>query len=420
MTNSRAADCDDESGRLLPVEEARARILDLGQCVAATERLALADAHGRVLGQALTAPMDVPPAANSAMDGYAVRAADLADQGIASLHLIGESFAGRPFAGTVAAGQCVRIMTGALMPDGANAVIMQEHARRQGDEVGFSTRPGVGENMRLAGEDLRRGEVLLDPGSRLGPAELGMLASVGVAEVPVYRRIRVGYFSTGDELCSAGESLAPGQIYDSNRYILRGLLHSPNVEAMDLGVVRDRPEAVESVLTDAATGCDVILSSGGVSVGEADYVQQTLERLGTLTLWRIAMKPGKPLAVGRIGDALFLGLPGNPVSVMATFMQFVLPLLKRLSGRAQEAPMLVSARCIEDFPKQPGRMEFQRGTLVCDSQGKCEVRNSGAQGSHVLSSMHRANCFVLLDGPSSGAQAGEMVRTQPFASLNDL
>jgi molybdopterin molybdotransferase len=306
-------------------------------------------------------------------------------------------------------------MTGALMPDGADAVLMQEHVSRDAGKISFKNGSVKhGQNVRYAGEDTRRGDTVLLAGQRLGPADLGLLASVGVAEVRVTRRPRVAFFSTGDELASAGTLLGSGQIYDSNRYTLYGMLSRLEIECYDLGVIPDRRDAIRAVFRAASDLADLVLSSGGVSVGEADYVTETLGELGEVSLWRMAMKPGKPLAFGRLGKALFFGLPGNPVSVMATFYQFVLPAIRKMAGEPAREPLLIQARCTHELKKAPGRMEFQRGVLKPAPAGQWQVSTTGTQGSHLLSSMSKANCFILLAAESAGADKGELVTVQPF------
>lgn len=411
------AGCDADSPRLLPVAEAKRRILAQVAPVAGTERLAIRDALGRVLAEDIAATMSVPPHANSAMDGYALRGDDLPASGERVLRVTGRALAGAPFGGRVGPGQCVRIMTGAVMPEGADTVIMQEHVARQGDDIRLGQGHRPGDNVRAAGEDMRAGQTVLGAGHLMMPGELGLLASLGIAEVTVRRRPRVAFFSTGDELRGVGQPLEPGQIYDSNRYTLYGMLQRLGVEALDLGVVEDRREALRTAFHDAAAVADVVITSGGVSVGEADYVKQTLDELGQVGFWRIAMKPGKPLAVGRLGAAHFFGLPGNPVSVMVTFCQFVRPALQRLMGRSEAPDLTLRVPCTTDLHKQPGRLEYQRGVLHYDATGGLVVATTGGQDSHLLTSMSRANCFIVFPAESTGAAAGELVEVQPFAGL---
>jgi molybdopterin molybdotransferase len=306
-------------------------------------------------------------------------------------------------------------MTGAPIPDGADAVLMQEQVSRDAGQIRFEHKTVKrGQNVRYAGEDTRCGDRLLHAGQRLGPAELALLASVGLAEVRVTRPLRVAFFSTGDELASVGTPLRSGQIYDSNRYALFGMLSRPGIECYDLGVIPDRRDAVTVAFREAAELADLVLTSGGVSVGEADFVTETLGELGEISFWRMAMKPGKPLAFGRLGEAVFFGLPGNPVSVMATFYQFVLPAIRKMIGERTREPLLIKARSAHSLKKAPGRMEFQRGILEPGADGLWNVSTTGLQGSHLLSSMSKANCFILLPAESAGASEGELVTVQPF------
>lgn len=415
--HTRTTDLCAEDPGLLSVEDAKRRILELVQPLAGSERLAVRDTLDRVLAEALQSNLDIPPSDNSAMDGYALRVADLSAGEGTELELVGAALAGAPYLGTVEAGQCVRITTGAVLPKGADAVVMQEQTEKHQGRIRIAGAPALGENIRRAGEDVRRGDTVLATGKRITPAELGLMASLGIAEANVRRRVRVAYFSTGDELRGVGELLAEGDIYDSNRYTLHGMLRRAGVEALDMGVIRDRRDEVRAAFREAAQIADVVITSGGVSVGEADFVKQTLEELGEVGFWRIAMKPGKPLAVGRIGSAYFFGLPGNPVSVMATFYQFVLPALQRLGGAEPAPPLVLRVPCTTALKKTAGRLEYQRGVLSADADGQLSVSTTGLQGSHVLTSMSRANCFIILPAGSEGAAAGELVEVQPFAGL---
>lgn len=410
--------CADPTQNLLSVEEARQRIIDSIQPISEAVQLDLRSALKRVLAESVTACVDVPPFNNSAMDGYAVLASDCTAGARITLEVIGASFAGAPFAGEVRSGQCVRIMTGAVLPDGADAVLMQEHVERKDQHINFTAaNVSTGENVRYAAEDSRVGETVLEAGHRLGPAEIGLLASVGVGEVSVVRPLRVAFFSTGDELRSVGTTLGKGHIYDSNRYTLYGLLSGTGIEMYDLGVIPDKLEAVREAFRHAASLADIIVTSGGVSVGEADYVTDTLKQLGEVNFWRIAMKPGKPLAFGRLDESVFFGLPGNPVSVMVTCLQFVLPALQKMGGEAPQPPLLLQARCNESLAKVAGRMEFQRGILQADINGGWTVSTTGLQGSHMLSSMSKSNCFILLEAENTGVEKGTLVTVQPFRGL---
>ncbi len=396
----------------LPLEDARARILSSVQPLTDVETVGLHAALHRVLAQPVAAAIDVPAHTNSAMDGYAMVGADVSEAGNA-LKLIGESFAGRPFQGQVRAGECVRIMTGAVIPEGADTVIMQEQTERDGDQVRFTKAAKTGANVRPAGEDLAAGDTALHPGRWLTAADLGVLASVGVPKVKVLRKPRVAFFSTGDELKPVGQSLEPGQIHDSNRYSLFGMLTELGVEIEDLGIVPDQREALDEALQKAAQ-CDAVLSTGGASVGDADFVVEALEKLGNVGFWQVAMKPGRPLAFGKISQAWFFGLPGNPVSAMVTFLQLVRPALVKLAGATPMLPLQMPLPVTDPIKKKPGRREFQRGRLVAGDNG-LSVSPFGHQGSGVLRSMSEADCLINL-GPEVGdVAAGETVPVEPFA-----
>ncbi len=406
-----------QQASFLPVDEALTRIQAALKPVAGFEKKGLREALGRTLNQDVLSPINVPGHVNSAMDGYALSGSDLPADGTVELKVVGNSFAGNPFEGEVKSGEAVRIMTGAVVPSGADTVIMQEEAERSADTITIASGHKTGENVRNIGDDIAAGGVVLTRGTRLNPAELGLLASLGVAEVQVTRRLRVATFSTGDELCSIGEPLGDGQIYDSNRYSLHGLLSRLGADIIDMGVIRDVREDVVSAFTQAAEVADVVITSGGVSVGDADYVKETLDKLGKVDFWKIAMKPGKPLAFGCIGDAVFFGLPGNPVSVMATFYQIVQPSLQYMMGQHSEAPLMVEVPCADKLKKRPGRQDFQRGILERNGEGKLVVRSTGNQGSHILSSMSQANCFIILPADWGSVEPGTLVPVQPFAGL---
>jgi molybdopterin molybdotransferase len=315
-------------------------------------------------------------------------------------------------------GQAVQIMTGGMMPVGADTVVMQEHVEREGDTVRIGSGHRCGQNVRVAGEDLAAGQQVFTAGKQLTSADIGVLASLGLGEVCVYRRLKVAFFSTGDELRSVGQPLGPGEIYDSNRYTLYGMLKKLDVEIIDMGVVRDRRELIEQAFHDAAAGADAIITSGGVSVGEADFVKETLEKLGSMSFWKIAMKPGRPVTFGHINDAVFFGLPGNPVSVMVTYFQFVRPALLKMAGETGVlGAFTVRARATSALRKRTGRYEFQRGVLEQPAPGEFVVHSAGAQGSGILRSMSEANCFILLDPDRSSVDPGEEVVVQPFQNL---
>jgi molybdopterin molybdotransferase len=411
---------DDYDPDSMPVERARELIRSFLAPVTATERIPIRQALGRVLAADIVSPLAVPAHDNSAMDGYAVRFADLAPDRETVLVRVGESFAGKPSGVAIRPGECVRIFTGGVMPQGADSVVMQERAREEAGRVRVAAGAiaKAGQNRRFAGEDLKPGQIVFGAGQLVRPAELGMLASLGLGEVAVYRKLRVAFFSTGDELRSIGTPLAPGEVYDSNRYTIYGMLTRLGCDVTDMGVVADVPDAIRRAFAEAAASADVVITSGGVSVGDADYVKQQLNELGEVLFWKIAMKPGRPLAYGRIGNAHLFGLPGNPVAVMVTFYEFVREALFVLQGRRDVAPLpTFKVRLGAPIRKAPGRMEFQRGVLTPDGNGGFTVRSTGDQGSGILSSMSQANCFIVLPVETGNCAAGDLVDVQLLEGL---
>jgi molybdopterin molybdotransferase len=406
----------------LRVDKAQEFIARLVPRVQAVEHVALRSALGRVLAADVVSPIDVPAHDNSAMDGFALRGADLAREGDTCLAVAGTGYAGAQFAGSVPAGHCVRIMTGAVMPPGLDTVVPQEFTRTEGDAVVIpseAVRPG--DNRRCRGEDLARGQAALQRGRLITPADLGLLASLARAEVPVYRRLRVAFFSTGDELRSIGEPLDEGCVYDSNRYTLYGMLQRLGVDLIDMGVVRDEPRALAHAFETAAASADAVITSGGVSVGEADHTKRIMKQLGDVLFWRIAMRPGRPMAIGRIAkggnDAILFGLPGNPVAVMVTFYAFVRDALRRMSG-AEGLPLpLLRARCTTALRKKPGRTEYQRGIVTRTPDGPWQVAITGSQGSGILRSMSEANGLVVLHHDQGDVAAGDEVEVMPFEGV---
>jgi molybdopterin molybdotransferase len=385
--------------------------------VVETEAVKIRDALGRVLAQDIVPSINVPAHDNSAMDGYALRFSDLQEDGT-TLREVGTALAGKPYSGTLGKMQCVRIMTGAVMPAGTDTVVIQEIVETDAENGKIRIPKGQkqGQNVRYAGEDLKVGAPVLSPGHVLRPADLGLVASLGIGEVKVRRRLRVAFFSTGDELASIGTALKEGEVYDSNRYTLHGMLARLGVEILDLGVVRDEPKALEAAFLDASKRADVVITTGGVSVGEADFVKQLMAKLGEVLFWKIAMRPGRPMAFGKIGDAYLFGLPGNPVAVMVTFYQFVRPALLYLSGRSDLDFPLLRVSSSENMRKVPGRTEYQRGVLFRDGD-EWKVRTTGQQGSGVLRSMSEANCFIVLEHDRGKVAAGELVSVQLFDGL---
>jgi molybdopterin molybdotransferase len=381
-----------------------------------TESVAIFEALGRVLASDLISPISVPPHDNSAMDGFAFESAQLQAGGSLQLEVIGTALAGKEWQGTVRSGQCVKIMTGAIMPAGLDTVVPQEFTQAAAD--GRITFPAKvvqpGDNRRLKGEDLMQGGPALRAGERLGPAACGLIASLGIPSVGVARRLRVAYFSTGDEILSLGEPPREGAVYDSNRYTVFGLLTRLGCEVIDMGVVRDEPEKLEAAFQDAAGRADAIITSGGVSVGEADYTKAMMKKLGDVAFWRIAMRPGRPMAVGRIGRSVLFGLPGNPVAVMVTFLAFVRPALLRMMGTTARPAPLLQARSEEAIRKKAGRTEYQRGLVSRAGDGSLQVRTTGNQGSGVLSSMVQANGLIVLHHAQGNIAAGDQVDVMMF------
>ncbi len=407
----------------LPVAQAQDFIARLVPRVQAVEQLALRAALGRVLARDVVSTIDVPAHDNSAMDGFALRGADLAADGDSILPVAGTALAGAVTADALPPGHCLRIMTGAVLPAGLDTVVPQEFTRAlpDGRIVVPAGAVRAGDNRRLRGEDLARGDAALAAGRVLTPADLGLLASLGQAEVAVLRRLRVAFFSTGDELRSIGEPLDAGCVYDSNRYTLWGMLTRLGVEVIDMGVVKDNPAALQAAFTSAAAAADAVITSGGVSVGEADYTKQTMRQLGEVLFWKIAMRPGRPMAIGRLGppgqQAILFGLPGNPVAVMVTFYAFVRDALLAMAGATLRPLPLLRAVCSQPLRKKPGRTEFQRGIVSTGSDGRQQVVITGAQGSGILRSMSQANGMVVLHHDQGHVAAGELVDVLPFDGL---
>jgi molybdopterin molybdotransferase len=404
----------------LSASHVRQFLAELVQPVRETETVPILQALDRIVARDVISPISVPPHDNSAMDGFAFRGDALSHAQATRFRVVGTALAGTAWAGQVQAGECVRIMTGAIMPTGLDTVAPQELVKMDGDDH-IAVPAGLlqsGDNRRLLGEDLMAGQPALAAGSRLSPAACGMLASLGLAEVTVVRRPRVAYFSTGDEILSLGEAPREGAVYDSNRYTVHGMLQHLGCEVIDLGVVKDDPQALEAAFREAAAQADAIITSGGVSVGEADHTKAMMKQLGDVAFWRIAMRPGRPMAVGRIqqGDraALLFGLPGNPVAVMVTFAAFVRPALQQLMGwNAPDQPLL-KARAHEGMRKKPGRTEYQRGIVRMAEDGQLSVRITGNQGSGVLSSMVQANGLIVLDHTQGDVAPGDWVDVMMF------
>ena len=412
MSIQRTVSClDGYDPDALRVDKAREAILACLSPIGDVEPVPIQKALGRVLAEDIVPRINVPAHDNSAMDGYAVRFSDLERP----LKEIGTALAGKPFHGKLGAGECVRIMTGAVMPQGADTVVIQEIVNKEGERITVPPGQKKAQNVRYAGEDLKIGVAVLTPGVLLKPADIGLIASLGIGEVRVKRRLRVAFFATGDELASIGTPLKEGEIYDSNRYTVHGMLARLGVEAIDMGVVRDDPAALEAAFKKASAA-DVVITTGGVSVGEADFIKQMMAKLGEVLFWKIAMRPGRPMAFGKIGNAFLFGLPGNPVAVMVTFYQFVRDALLLLAGRSDAPFPLLQAVSAENMRKVPGRTEYQRGVLFKD-RNEWKVRTTGQQGSGVLRSMSEANCFIVLEHERGSIKAGETVSVQLFEGL---
>ncbi len=409
--------CSVNADGLMPVAAAMAKIRAGLQVIKAQETVDLPHALGRVLASDVYSAIHLPYERNAAMDGYAFASADAHPQQAFALHVVGTSWAGRPFKQALQAGQCVRIFTGAVVPDGADSVVMQERVTVTGDVIVFPNDCRLRENIRAAGEEVKQHSLLLAAPKVLTAADLALLAAAGIAQVAVKRQLKVGFFSTGDELVSLGQPLASGQIYDSNRYLLQGLLTEPCVNIHNLGVIADDAVLLEQQLKTAATQLDVIISTGGASVGAADYVAAVLQRCGEVSFWKVAIKPGKPLLFGHLDDCVFFGLPGNPVAVMITFDKFVKPALQQLCGYPSLKPLQIQAISTSVLKKTAGRQEYQRGILRQDEKGQFTVQSVGKQGSHLLSSLSHANCYIVLASDCAGVNSGDWVTVEPFAVL---
>lgn len=406
--------------KALPASSVNEFLAQLVEPVTTTEKVGVFAALGRVLAEDVVSPISVPPHDNSAMDGFAFDGALLQPGQPLSLQLAeGTAFAGKAWAGALAPGQCVKIMTGAIMPTGLDTVVPLEFVKQDGHQITLPANTlQRGDNRRFMGEDLMAGQPALRRGQTLGPAALGLIASLGLPQVRVFHRIKVAYFSTGDEILSLGETPREGAVFDSNRYTVFGLLTRLGVEVLDMGVVKDEPAALEAAFRQAAREADAIITSGGVSMGEADHTKAMMKQLGDVAFWRIAMRPGRPMAVGRITEdgksAVLFGLPGNPVAVMVTFLAFVRPALLRLMGSTASEPVLLQARSAEALRKKPGRTEYQRGIVTREADGRLSVRTTGNQGSGVLRSMVEANGLIVLHHDQGHVAMGDTVDVLVF------
>ena len=405
----------------LSVDQVNAFLHELVQPVSADESqdVYLFDALGRVLAKDVISPISVPAHNNSAMDGFAFDAAQLQTDQALTLRVVGTALAGKAWQGKVNAGECLKIMTGAILPDGLDTVVPQEFCQvaNAHDVTTVTIPPNIlkaSDNRRLLGEDLMQGQPALKAGQHLTPAALGLVASLGLPDVRVHRRLRVAYFSTGDEVLSLGDAPREGAVYDSNRYTVFGLLTRMGCEVIDMGVVRDDPALLETAFAKAAQEADAIITSGGVSVGEADFTKAMMKKLGDVAFWKIAMRPGRPMAVGRIGKSVLFGLPGNPVAVMVTFLAFVRPALLRMMGSTAQAAPLLRAKCLEPLRKKAGRTEYQRGFVSSAPDRTLQVRTTGNQGSGVLSSMVQGNGLIVLHHAQGNVAVGDEVDVMMF------
>ncbi|SFB96266.1 gephyrin-like molybdotransferase Glp [Pseudoalteromonas denitrificans] len=409
-----SCDCDSQQGYMLPFDDALKRLLCSAKKVS-HETILINQAFGRVLAQDITSPVNVPPHNNSAMDGYALKSEDLTNSD--TLEQVGYSFAGQPFNGELSSGQCIRIMTGAVIPKGANCVIMQENTQATEKQITFIKPAASGANIRNIGEDIKCDALVLQTGHKLVAADIGLLASLGIDKISVYKKVKVAVLSTGDELVEPGGSLKPGQIFESNRHTVTAMLRQLPVDIIDLGIVSDDLQILKDTFKHANEIADVVVSSGGVSVGEADYVKEILTQMGEINFWKIAIKPGKPFACGKLPNSYFIGLPGNPVSATVTFDQLAIPFIKTLSGEQITPRIQLNAVALDDFKKRPGRLEFQRGIASQNNKGEWQVNSTGKQGSGILSSLSRANCYVILPQASTGVLADEKVIIELFNQI---
>ncbi len=409
---------DDDEADTLSVDAALLKMLNAVAEKSGSEHIPLTSAVDRILAAPFLSPINVPSHRNAAVDGYAIIHTDLPSSGeIKTLNIVGRIVAGHPYKGRLKQGECLQIMTGAQMPDAADTVIMQEHVEIHDNTIHIDARHKNGQNVPQAGEDIQQNHTVLEAGIKLTPPQIGLIASLGISEVHVKTPLTIAVFSTGDELLSLGEPPREGCIYDSNRYSMISALKKIGCKVLDMGIIADDPEQLRSAFKLASNSADVIFTSGGVSVGAADYTKQILAETGSINFWKVAIKPGRPIAFGHIDNTTFFGLPGNPVSVMVTFYQFVQPALKKLLGEKVCPPIMMKVPCVSKLKKRPGRVEYQRGVLEQDKSGRMVVRKTGMQGSGILRSMADANCFIVLPLESEGVNPDEMVDVQLFHGI---
>ena len=403
---------------LLPVEQAIKKISASLPAINDFQIINIEQAKGRTLSQEIKAPFNVPSHDNSAVDGYAINSQDLPEEGIRSIEICDSAYAGKPSSKTISTGQCIRIMTGAIIPEGVDLVIMQEQVKLQDKTISIDNNHEAGQNIRLSGEDIQQNETILKPGRFITPADIGMIASLGISEIKVTRKLRVAIASTGNEVINIGDTRHNSSLYDSNRYSLYSALDRPDIEIINLGILEDSPEALLKSFNQASQIADIIISTGGVSVGDADHTKTALQQSGQIDFWKIAIKPGRPLAFGKLGNSIFFGLPGNPVAVMVTYFQFVLPALEQMLGiKEKNIRPTLQVKTTENIRKKQGRTEIVRGILGQQDDGSYSVRTTGKQGSGILRSMSIANAFIILEHDRMTVSVGETVTVQPFSGL---
>ena len=409
------SDCCSAPG-LIPLEKAQALLQQHITPIKEVFDCSLEESLGFTLADSVVSPVSVPPYDNASMDGYAVRLSELASEKV--LPVAGASFAGHPFKGTMPEEHCVRIMTGACIPEGADSVIMQEHAEKTPNGIQFTQWPdAIGASIRLTGDDIQRGTCIFKQGHKIKTQDIGLLASLGVPTVPVFRRLKAAVFSTGDELRQPGETLRDGEIYDSNRFAIKGMLSKMNVEVIDFGCIPDDRHRIRDALSQANEQADVVITSGGVSVGDADYTRDVLDEMGETTFWKIAIKPGKPFTFGQLSGSVFFGLPGNPVSALVTFQQLTAPALRAMMNMTAPPKRAIQAVCQTPLKKYPGRKEFQRGVWGITDSGQVTVSTTGSQSSGILHSMSMADCYIVLPEDNDGVDAGDNVTIELFDEL---
>lgn len=409
--------CSIEANTLITIKQALKKIQTTLSPIDECERVVLKNTLGRVLSESIYSAINIPSDRNSAMDGYAFSSADIKTGQPFQLSLVGTSWAGKPGKKTLTPGQCIRIFTGAVIPKGADSIIEQEKIEVDGNKIIFPATTKANKNIREIACDVKKGTELLLAPKKISAIDIGLLASAGIYDVKVKRKLNIAFFSTGDELCSLGKALKQGQIYDSNRYSIHALLNNHHINSYDLGVIVDNKLKLEKTLLEAASIHDVIISSGGASVGDADYIKETLAHCGQVGFWKIAIKPGKPLAFGKIQNCYFFGLPGNPVSVITTWHKIVFPAVQYLSGLSLPSPWRIKASCGSCLKKQKGREEYQRGILSQLESGEFFVESAGEQGSHIMSAMSKANCYIVLAAESEGVLPNQQVNVEPFEWL---